>query len=374
MSTAVNHAPPAASGPPPRATDQADPAPIGPPPQVTNPTAPAGTGRRPQATDPADPTVPAGDQPERGTQGFVYQQGSLARHTVKAYEGLFTQGNGYVHLRGSFEEGLEDAPQDRLYERRAVSVTTEVSPETLSKTGTYAPAVVGRHPGLGEVVVNLPNPLDIRIAADGERLDMTRSSLESFHRALDMSNGVLRRTVVWRTRSGCALEIRFERFASRADIHLVAQRATIRVLEGFPDVELEAGIDAAVTTNGHRHFHDPVLAESDGELTCAVVTDAGHRACLASRASVAVEGGPGTAQAAGAVEGGPVAARVAVAAEGGPAAAQTAVVSDVPANRRGEKLSNLVDGGVGFGLVFGGLGVWFGDRFAVFEFGSGPDL
>ena len=33
----------------------------------------------------------------------------LGRH----YEGLFTQGNGYIHVRGSYEEGLIDSRQDR---------------------------------------------------------------------------------------------------------------------------------------------------------------------------------------------------------------------------------------------------------------------
>ena len=32
--------------------------------------------------------------------------------TSRAYEGLFTQGSGYLHIRGALEEPLADAPQN----------------------------------------------------------------------------------------------------------------------------------------------------------------------------------------------------------------------------------------------------------------------
>ncbi len=39
-------------------------------------------------------------------------QDTFSEDENKYYEGILTQGNGYFHVRGSFEEGLADAPQD----------------------------------------------------------------------------------------------------------------------------------------------------------------------------------------------------------------------------------------------------------------------
>lgn len=72
----------------------------------------------------------------------------------KHYEGLFTQGNGYMHVRGSFEEGCSDAPQDEDYLRFPDNVTLEKPRHPKSKQGTFIPGIVGRHPLLKEEIVN----------------------------------------------------------------------------------------------------------------------------------------------------------------------------------------------------------------------------
>ena len=66
--------------------------------------------------------------------------------TAKAYEGLFTLGSGYLHVRGSLEEHLAGAPQNAEYVREPANVTSEVFPETKAKWGTYVPGVFGPHP------------------------------------------------------------------------------------------------------------------------------------------------------------------------------------------------------------------------------------
>ena len=41
--------------------------------------------------------------------GFEIVEDGFDQDKNKYYEGIFTQGNGYFHVRGSFEEGLADA-------------------------------------------------------------------------------------------------------------------------------------------------------------------------------------------------------------------------------------------------------------------------
>ena len=48
----------------------------------------------------------------------------------RAQEGLFTQGSGYLHVRGSLEEHFTDAPQNTTYLRMPGNVTAEKFPAT----------------------------------------------------------------------------------------------------------------------------------------------------------------------------------------------------------------------------------------------------
>ena len=88
--------------------------------------------------------------------GFEIVEDEFNQDKNKYYEGIFTQGNGYFHVRGSFEEGLEDALQNEVYIRTMKSVTTELQRHPLSKQGTFLPLIMGKHPFLEEVIINLP--------------------------------------------------------------------------------------------------------------------------------------------------------------------------------------------------------------------------
>ncbi len=191
----------------------------------------------------------------------------------KAYEGMMAQGNGYLHVRGSFEEGLEDAPQNEKYMRPMKSVTTEVQHSPLSKCGTYIPLVMGKHPELGEVIINLPFFMDISIWADGERLDMIHSKILQYSRVLDMSNGLMKRSVTVETKNGSNLEFIWERFASMASKHLFVQKISCRVLSGAPELEWSSGINADITTNGYCHFRKVAVSQEDETLSCRITTD-----------------------------------------------------------------------------------------------------
>ncbi len=200
----------------------------------------------------------------------------------KTYEGIMAQGNGYLHVRGSFEEGLEDAPQNEVYTRTMKSVTTEVQRSPLSKCGTYIPLIMGNHPVLGEVIINLPFFMDISIRADGEKIDMIRSKILKYRRSLDMKNGLLTRSVTVETKSGCQLEIVWERFASMESKHLFVQKVNCRVLRGTPKIEWSSGIKADVTTNGYCHFQNITVAQEDDVLTCFTETDTDFRVMMKS--------------------------------------------------------------------------------------------
>ena len=203
--------------------------------------------------------------------------------TALAYEGLFTLGSGYLHLRGSLEEHLPDAPQNLEYVRRPANVTSECFPHAKARWGTYVPGVFGPHPWLNAEMINLPWPAGITPIVDGEILDVETGLIEEYRRELRLDTATLLRRLRWRTKTGVLVALRFERFISAARPHMLVQRMKLSA-DRKAQLTLSAGIDADVRTNGYDHFREMRFAPlGRSGLSAAVRTDSGIRVELATR-------------------------------------------------------------------------------------------
>jgi trehalose/maltose hydrolase-like predicted phosphorylase len=120
-------------------------------------------------------------------------------------ETIFTIGNGYLCTRGAFEEGY---PGDRR--------------------ATFIHGVFDEAPIVFTELANAPDYLPITIYLNGERISLDTGNIESFTRTLDLRTGLLTREMRWRSPSGLAATLTFERFASLADEHLVYLRCRVR--------------------------------------------------------------------------------------------------------------------------------------------------
>ena len=203
---------------------------------------------------------------------------------TKHFEGAFAQGSGYLHVRGSWEEGIADAAQDDEYVRLPANVTLEKPRHPRSKWGTYVPGITGRHPLLREELVNLPYFMDLRVSADGEWLDMDRCAISSYLRTLDMRDALLSRRFTWTAASGAILEAEYTRYVSRARQRICVQEITYRCRGGRVECAFESGIDARVRTNGHDHFTAVTAAARGGRATVAVTTDTGDQVAICTEA------------------------------------------------------------------------------------------
>ncbi len=206
---------------------------------------------------------------------------------LRGWEGLFTQGSGYLHVRGSLEEHLSDAPQNLTYLRRPANVTAEQFPSLKAKWGTFIPGIYGEHPLMGKEMANLPAFLEIAPAIDGERLDVSHSAILSQRRALNLQTAVLTRTLRWRTQSGKMVEVGFERFASAARPHLFVQRMTVRC-DAPAHLSVRAGINSDVRTSGFDHLARVDFARiAPDQIRCDAALDTGDEVHLATWASLA---------------------------------------------------------------------------------------
>jgi kojibiose phosphorylase len=210
---------------------------------------------------------------------------------IPHFEGLFTLGSGLLHVRGSLEEKLPGYDPSYEYLRTPTNVTAEAHPRRISGWGVYLPLVTGRHPLLNEVVVNLPWPLELALSQGGERL--TAQSAETYSRELDMRTGSLDRVTSWRLESGALLSAEYRSYVCRRRPNLIVQELSLELKAGEGNrteaLELRAGIDSRVRTNGHDHFseieHDAAEDPDAGGgwLSCAGSTDLGARFALCSR-------------------------------------------------------------------------------------------
>lgn len=208
---------------------------------------------------------------------------------ARSYEGLFTLGSGYLHVRGSVEEHFANAPQNMEYIRDPLTGSGEPFRRAVAQWGTYIPGVYGHHPLLNTELINLPYFLGLAPIIDGERLDGRTSDIEAWRRVLRLDTASLHRTVRWRTASGKRVEARFDRFISAARPHLSVQRMTLRS-DAPAEAVIEAGLDADVRTNGYDHFK-AILMEPVGEagLACRLRTDAGDRVEVRTRLALSEE-------------------------------------------------------------------------------------
>jgi kojibiose phosphorylase len=147
-------------------------------------------------------------------------------------ETIYTVGNGYMGVRATFEEGYPDE-----------LVSTLVHGIFDHKAGELVP----------ELVV-LPNPLALVISIDGEAFSLNSGKVLGYRHALDMRTATLTRSVLWRNSKGQIVSINFERFASIERQHLLAQKITVRAVNGSAKVNIQACIDGTTTNEGINHW------------------------------------------------------------------------------------------------------------------------
>ena len=124
-------------------------------------------------------------------------------------ETLFTVANGYIGMRGNPEEG-RDAYEHGTY----VNGFHETWPIR------HAEAAFG-FARTGQTIVNVPDAKLMKLYVDDEPLVIGTADLEHYERSLDFRDGVLRRSLIWRTPSGKRVRVDSTRMVSMTQRHLV---------------------------------------------------------------------------------------------------------------------------------------------------------
>ncbi|WP_141016038.1 glycoside hydrolase family 65 protein [Nocardioides sambongensis] len=143
-------------------------------------------------------------------------------------ESLFTVGNGYLGMRGNYEES-RDAHHDGTYingfhETWAINHAEEA----------YGFARVG------QTIVNVPDPKVIRLYVDDEPLHLSVADLLEYERSLDVREGVLVRDLIWRTPAGKKVRVRSRRMVPLGQRHLCVMTFEVTLLDQRASVALSS--------------------------------------------------------------------------------------------------------------------------------------
>jgi alpha,alpha-trehalose phosphorylase len=138
---------------------------------------------------------------------------------VDRAETVFSLGNGFLGVRGSFEEG-----------RPALSPGTFVNGFHETWPIVYAEqahALAQR----GQTIVNVPDATILRLYIDDEPFFVPTARIQDYARVLDMRAGMLTRELVWATAAGKHARIRSCRIVSLEHRHVVAITYEVTLLD-----------------------------------------------------------------------------------------------------------------------------------------------
>ncbi len=147
-------------------------------------------------------------------------------------ETMFSLGNGYLGIRGAFEEGLP-----------VFQSGTFINGFYESWPITYGEEAFG-FAKTGQTMLNVTDSRIIKLYVDDEPFVMYKADLLEYERALNMKEGTLDRTVLWETPSGKKVSIKSRRMVSFEHRHLAAILYEVTVLDARAPVVLVSMVDS----------------------------------------------------------------------------------------------------------------------------------
>lgn len=191
----------------------------------------------------------------------------------RRYATLFTTGNGYMGVRGSYEEDCELGTQG-MYVRGFIDKTIEICipyyPNAFVKNNYYDDDGLKAWQDT-ECGINAADFLTVFIEIGGKRFSMTEGKIRAVERTLDFYTGVLTRSVIWDNGDGCETQIIFERFSSFYSDHVYCQKVTVRPINHKLPIVIYGGIELRTKTMG-QIVTETLKREADSSSVRAVIS------------------------------------------------------------------------------------------------------
>lgn len=193
---------------------------------------------------------------------FEVQPWNVITHTFdpkdkRLQESMTSLGNGYMGMRGDFEEGYSGDSLQGIY-------LGGVWYPDKTRVGWWK----NGYPKYFGKVVNAVNFIKLPIEINGEPVDLAKDKISDFTLDLDMHQGVLNRSFVVE-RGSVRVALNFQRFLSVAQPELSVQKVTVKNLsDAEVDVTLKPSIDADVMNeeaNYDERFWDVLATDQQAD-------------------------------------------------------------------------------------------------------------
>lgn len=176
-------------------------------------------------------------------------------------ETIFSLANGYIGMRGSFEEGLS-GNSERSNNGIYLNGFFELVPIPHAERGFgYAENT--------QTLLNVTNSRLIELYLEEERFSLNRGTIISYERSLDMKKGCLSRDITWRSPGGREAKISSIRLTSYKNRHLAAFEYRVESLNFTGKIKIRSALVGAVDNHTHDEV-DPRISASLGELGLSV--------------------------------------------------------------------------------------------------------
>lgn len=161
-------------------------------------------------------------------------------------ETVFALGNGWLGVRGSFHQGAPAHQPGALingfYESWPI-----VYPEAAFGFAT-----------VGQTIVYVPDPTEIRLSVDSEVLHLAGAELTEWERRLDLRGGTLRHRYRWHTEGGVTVDVEEVRLVSLAEPSLIVSQLVVGV-DSEAEIEFVSGLENRQDTD----YLEPAAAKFD---------------------------------------------------------------------------------------------------------------
>lgn len=193
---------------------------------------------------------------------FEVQPWHVITHTFdpqdqRLQESMTSLGNGYMGMRGNFEEGYSGDTLQGIY-------LGGVWYPDKTRVGWWK----NGYPKYFGKVVNAVNFMKLPVEISGQAVDLAQDSISNFMLDLDMQHGTLTRSFVVE-RGAIRVSLTFERFLSVSQRELAVQRVTAKNLGTEPvTLTLKPGIDGNVKNeeaNYDERFWDILATDQQAD-------------------------------------------------------------------------------------------------------------
>ena len=164
---------------------------------------------------------------------------SFSSENTYRNETIFALANGYIGMRGNFEEAYH-GPKNTSLKGTYLNGFYESEPIQYGETAYgYAKN--------NQTMLNVTDAKNIQCFVDGEMFDLFSGKIISYERSINLKEGVLKREIIWESIAGKQVELKIERLVSLVHQHVAAIHYSVKPLNFSGDITIVSLLDGCVT-------------------------------------------------------------------------------------------------------------------------------